>query len=143
MLYTFRYEGKKYAYDSVSGAIVQPSALEYKMMGAILPPLTAACPTSLRYELAKFDSLDVEDAYNEIYALAQDGVLYRPEDGTVRIQTEGQYAFPSSGLIATALGEAFANAEREIRFEALGKDASLVQKLADEVAARLGKTLLT
>lgn len=137
MLYTFRFEGKKYAYDSVSGAVIQPSALEYKMMGAILPPLTAVCPTSLRYELAKFDSLDVEEAYNGIYALAEKGVLYCPEDGVVRINTEGV----SSGLIAAALGEAFARENAEIRFEVLGEEVEAAKKIATEVAARLGKAI--
>ena len=140
MLYTFRFEGKKYAYDSVSGAIIQPSALVYKMMGAILPPLTPTCPTSLRYELAKFDSLDVEEAYNEIYALSQKKVLYCPEDGVVRIRTEGEFAFSSSGLIAAALNEAFAKADTTIHFEVSGPDTEAIT-IAKEVASRLGKTL--
>lgn len=141
MLYTFRFEGKKYAYDSVSGAIVEPSALEYKMMGAILPPLTAVCPTSLRYELAKYDSLDVEEAYREIYSLSQKGVLYCPEDGTVRIRTAGEYAFTGSSLIATALNEAFSKAESTIPFEVLGENAEEVIRIAKDIVARLGKTL--
>ena len=142
MLYTFRFEGKKYAYDSVSGAIVQPSALEYKMMGAILPPLTAVCPTSLRYELAKYDSLDVEEAYGEIYALSQQGVLYCPEDGVVRIRTIGEYAFVGSSLIATALNEAFSKAADAIPFEVLGENTEEVARIAKDIAIRLGKTLL-
>lgn len=141
MLYTFRFEGKKYAYDSVSGAIVQPSALEYKMMGAILPPLTAVCPTSLRYELAKYDSLDVEEAYGEIYALSQQGVLYCPEDGFIRIQTDGEYAFASTALISAALNEAFSQGTDPLRFEALGEKADEAKKVAEELAARLGKNI--
>lgn len=141
MLYTFRFEGKKYAYDSVSGAIVQPSALEYKMMGAILPPLTPVCPTSLRYELAKYDSLDVEDAYNAIYALFEAGVLYGAEDGTVRIRTEGEYAFTSPALIAAALNEAFSKADAPISFAVVGAQAEEILVLAKEAATRLGKTI--
>ena len=139
MLYTFRFEGKKYAYDSASGAIVQPSALEFKMIGAIQPPLTKNCPTSLRYELAKYDSLDVEKTYEGIYALFEAGVLYIPEDGTVRVRTEGEYAFGSTALMAAALGEAFVKIDGAIRFEALGANADEAKKIADEVAARLGK----
>ena len=141
MLYTFRFEGKKYAYDSVSGAIVQPSALEYKMMGAILPPLTPVCPTSLRYELAKYDSLDVGEAYDAIYGLFEKGVLYCPEDGTVRIRTEGDYAFTSPSLIATALNEAFAKLNSPIAFEIVGNNANEVRSIAKEAATRLGKTI--
>lgn len=141
MLYTFRFEGKKYAYDSVSGAIVQPSALEYKMMGAILPPLTPVCPTSLRYELAKYDSLDVEDAYTAIYALSEAGVLYSAEDDIVRIRTEGEYAFTSPALIAAALSEAFSKVDAPIAFEVVGDQVEETLALAKEAATRLGKTI--
>lgn len=141
MLYTFRFEGKKYAYDSVSGAVIQPGALTYKMFGAILPPLTPTCPTSLRYELAKFDSLDVEEAYNEIYELFLSHTLYCPEDGAVRIRTEGEHSFSSSGLIATALNEAFANAQSPISLEILGDNKEEILSLAQEIALRSGKAI--
>ena len=141
MLYTFRHEGKKYAYDSVSGAVVQPSALEYKMMGAILPPLTPVCPTSLRYELAKYDSLDVEEAYNVIYALSERGILYCAEDETVRIRTEGEYAFTSPALIAAALNEAFLRSASPISFAVVGDQVEETTTLAKEAASRLGKTI--
>ena len=141
MLYTFRFEGKKYAYDSTSGAIMQPSALEFKMLGAIQPPLTRACPTSLRYELAKFDSLDVEETYDGIYALFEKKVLYVEDDGCVRVMTDGEYAFPSEGLMAAALEQVFSKAEGDICFEAVGKDAEPARKIASKIAERLGKTL--
>ena len=138
MLLTFRFEGKKYAYDSVSGAVIQPDALGFKMMGAIVPPLTPVCPTSLRYELAKFDSLDVEEAYNEIYALCAQKVLYCEEDNVIRIKTEGEHSFFSPALIAAALGEAFAKLDGAVRFD--GNDAA--KDIASEVASRLGKDLI-
>ena len=90
MLYTLKYAGKKYAYDSASGALIQLNALQFKMLGAILPPLTAVCPTSLRYELAKFDSMDVEEAYDYIYSLFKDGLIYSEGNGTVKIKTAGE-----------------------------------------------------
>lgn len=143
MLYTFRFEGKKYAYDSASGAIIRPDALQFKMLNAIQPPLNKACPTSLRYELAKFDSLDVEDAYNKIYALFEAGILYAPEssDGCIRVITDGEYAFSSDGLMAAALQEAFSTAPTPICFVALGSGADQAKKVASEVAARIGKSL--
>lgn len=141
MLYTFRFEGKKHAYDSVSGAVIQPDALTYKMMGAILPPLTPTCPTSLRYELAKFDSMDVAEAYERLYDLAEKGVLYCPEDGFIRVQTDGEYAFASTALISAALNEAFSQTTDSLRFEALGEKADEAKKVAEELAARLGKNI--
>ena len=141
MLFTFRFEGKKYAYDSVTGAIIQPSALEFKMFGAIQLPLTRSCPTGLRYELAKFDSMDVEETYNGIYAQFEAGVLYGTEDGVVRVRTEGDNSFASTALMAAALGEAFSKVDGDIQFEALGQNAEDAQKVACEVAARLGKKI--
>ena len=141
MLYTFRFEGKKYAYDSVSGAVIRPDTLQFKMLNAIQPPLTRSCPTSLRYELAKFDSMDVEETYDGIYKLFQEHILYVEDDGFVRVMTEGDYAFPSVGLMTAALSEAFSCTNENIRFEALGKDAENASKIAAQVAARFGKTL--
>ena len=141
MLYTFRFEGKKYAYDSVSGAIIRPSTLEFKMLGAIQPPLTRSCPTSLRYELAKFDSLDVEATYNGLYALFEKKIFFGAEDGYVRVMTDGEFAFPSEGLMIAALSEAFSKVDGSIGFEALGKDAENATKIAASVAARFGKSL--
>ena len=141
MLYTFRFEGKKYAYDSASGAIFRPDALQFKMLNAIQPPLLPSCPTSLRYELAKFDSTDVESAYDSIYALAQRNVLFVAEDGAIRVMTEGEFAFSSSAQIAAALTEAFVGAATPIRFEALGSDAEAAKTVAAETAARLGKVI--
>ena len=142
MLYTFRFEGKKYAYDSVSGAIMRPTTLEFKMFSAIQTPLTRSCPTSLRYELAKFDSLDVEATYNNIYSLFEKKAFFAEEDGYIRIMTEGEYAFPSTALMTAALSEAFSQATGNVCFEALGKDAESASKIATEVAARFGKTLI-
>ncbi len=141
MLYTFRFEGKKYAYDSVSGAIMRPSTLEFKMLGAIRPPLTRSCPTSLRYELAKFDSLDVEEAYGNIYALSEKKLFLVEEDGYIRVMTEGEYAFPSEGLMSAALTEAISAADGDICFEVVGNDSQNARKIAADIAARFGKTL--
>ena len=80
MLYTLKSAGKKYAYDSSSGAVIQLNALQFKMLGAIVPPLTPVCPTSLRYELAKFDSMDVAEAYGQIYEQVWNEAAYGSEN---------------------------------------------------------------
>ena len=142
MLYTFRFEGKKYAYDSASGAIFRPDALQFKMLNAIQLPLLPSCPTSLRYELAKFDSMDVESTYDSIYALAKKNVLFVAEDGAIRVMTEGEFAFPSPALMAAALAEAFAGAANPIRFEVIGSGVESAKTVAAETAARLGKAIV-
>ena len=143
MLYTLKSAGKKYAYDSASGAVIQLNALQHKMLGAIVPPLTAVCPTSLRYELAKFDSMDVEETYESIYALACEGLLYRQDDGTIRIATEGEIACTDVALAGELLNLAFTGAPSEVKFEVLG--SALVDELtaiAAGEAVKAGKKII-
>ena len=143
MLYTLKYAGKKYAYDSASGAVVATNALQFKMFGAILPPLTAVCPTSLRYELAKFDSLDVEEAYEYIYSLACDGILYKEDDGKVRIATEGENACTDLALAGELIALAFADASAEFGFEVVGNALSEeLNAIAKGEAVKLGKKII-
>ena len=79
MIHYWKSGKQKLVYDTASGAIIPLTSLEYKMVQAILPPLSPLCPSSLRYELAKFDSADVEEAYDRIYCLFQDGILFALE----------------------------------------------------------------
>lgn len=76
MLHIFKQGGQRIALDTASGAVHVLSALAYKMIGLLEPPLTAVYPTSLRYDLAKYDSRDVGEAYDELFSLYQNGVLF-------------------------------------------------------------------
>lgn len=76
MLHYWKSGKQKVAYDTASGAIISLTSLEYKMIQAITPPLSPLCPSSLRYELAKYDSADVEEAYAKIYELFSRGILF-------------------------------------------------------------------
>ena len=143
MLYTLKSAGKKYAYDSVSGAVIQLNALQFKMLGAILPPLTAVCPTSLRYELAKFDSMDVEEAYEGIYALSRDGIIYKEDDGKIRIATQGENACTDASLAGELIALAFADAPDEFTFEVVGNLlAEEIKTIAVGEAVKLGKKII-
>ena len=84
MLILFRHNAKKYAYDTVCGSLSTLTALEYRMLEAIEPPMEPLCPTALRYELAKFDSADVEECYEALYKKAANGMIFTPENGTLR-----------------------------------------------------------
>lgn len=142
MLYTLRSAGKKYAYDSASGAVIQLNALQFKMLGAIVPPLTQVCPTSLRYELAKFDSMDVEEAYEAVYSLACDGLIYKEDDGKISIITEGDNACPDVAIAGELLGLAFADAPAEVGFEIIGNQYKTeLTAIAAGEAAKQGKTI--
>jgi hypothetical protein len=83
MLILFRHNAKKYAYDTVCGALHTTSALEYRMLEAIQPPMGPICPTALRYELAKYDSEDVAECYDSLYEKAANGMIFVPENGTL------------------------------------------------------------
>lgn len=138
MLYTVKYEGKKYAYDSASGAVLPINTLEFKMLNAMVPPITPASLTSLRYELAKFDSNDVSEAFEKIYKLVEKNILYAKDDSTVRLIASGDYACESDALAAFLLEKAFAD-KSVLRFETVGNGD--YRKIAAETAARMGKEL--
>ena len=57
------------------GAKVTLSAIQKKMISTITLPMPEDCPTSLRYALAKYDASTVSDAWEELYELAEAGIL--------------------------------------------------------------------
>lgn len=76
MIHTFKKGKERYVCDLASGQISLVSALQFKMLSYLRPPLTPELPTSLRYDLAKYDSGSVEDAYEGLYALFEEGKLF-------------------------------------------------------------------
>jgi hypothetical protein len=101
MLVLFRHNAKKYAYDTVCGSLSALSALEFRMLEAIQPPMPPVCPTALRYELAKYDSADVEYAYDGLFEKSANGMLFLPDDGTLRVP-EGDEELQRAALRAAA-----------------------------------------
>ena len=101
MIHYWKSEKQKLVYDTASGAIVSLTSLEYKMIQAITPPLSPVCPSSLRYELAKYDSADVEEAYTRIYTLFREGVLFAENaDGNVCLRIGGSYGLTETNTVA-------------------------------------------
>lgn len=76
MIYLFKLNGERYVYDEGSNTLSQLTMLQYKMISYVKPPLSEDLPTSLRYDLAKYDGGAVSDAYEGIYALFEAGKLY-------------------------------------------------------------------
>lgn len=101
MLVLFRHNAKKYAYDTVCGSLTVLTALEYRVLEAMQPPMPPVCPTALRYELAKYDSADVEYAYDGLFEKAANGEIFVPEDGTLRVP-EGDAELQCAALHAAA-----------------------------------------
>ncbi len=79
MLHTFKVGGQRIAYDSVSGYVLPLSELAYKMLDYLVFPMPKECSSELRYDLAKFDSRDIEKTYKELYALYSEGKLFRDD----------------------------------------------------------------
>lgn len=132
MLYTLKMNGKKYAYDSASGAVLSLNTLQMKMLGAIVPPIAPTSLTALRYELAKYDSGEISETFDEIYELAEKGVLYVKEDGTIRLAASGEYACGSEELALEFLKLAF-DGKASVKFETVGGDFSEIAKKAAEL----------
>ena len=121
MLVLFRYKAKKYAYDTVCGSLSVLTALEHRMLEAITPPMTPVCPTALRYELAKYDSADVEENYDALYEKAANGVIFAADDGTLRVPDTDE---------ETARAAVLAAAEKlTAPVRILGKNAALAREI--------------
>lgn len=89
-VHTFKCCGQRIALDVPSGAVHVLSELAFEMLQRIAPPLAPECPTSLRYELAKYESSDVSEAYDELYSLYKDGLLFSEDT---------EYKMPPSGVV--------------------------------------------
>lgn len=90
MVHTFKFGGQRIAYDSVSGLVLPLSELAYKMLDYIEFPMASECSSALRYDLAKYDSADVSQTYDELYALYCEGKLFAEgEDEALDAQNGG------------------------------------------------------
>ena len=79
MVHSFKYGGYRFAYDTVSGTLFRFDELTYKMLDYIGLPMPVDCPSALRYDLAKYDSMAIDDAYDALYALSKEGKIFVPE----------------------------------------------------------------
>ena len=106
MVYCFKIDKQKFAYDTSSGAVLPVTSLESKMIQAIVPPLSPACPSSLRYELAKYDSTDVEETYDRIYALSCEGILFASmESDQIHLRIGGPYGIADADHITREIAK--------------------------------------
>lgn len=82
MIFQFKKSKERYVYDSGSGVVSSLSALQYKMLSYVAPPLGEELPTALRYDLAKFDGGAVSEAYEGLYKLYSEGKLFSNDDAS-------------------------------------------------------------
>ncbi len=80
MVHAFKANGERYVFDRGSGKVTPVSAMQYRMISYLKPPLTPELPTALRYNLAKYDGGAVTDAYDALYALFEAGALFSEKE---------------------------------------------------------------
>ncbi len=88
MIYRFKIYGQRYAIDTKSMAFHELSEIQYDMLTYINLPPEDAFPSSLRYDLAKYESSKLKEAYFSFARLWEDGVLDSPSPVTV---TDAEY----------------------------------------------------
>ena len=65
-MYTFKCNGVRAAVHTGNGTVFTLDSLAYDMIHTLTPPLTEEFPMGLRYSFAKFDSIDLKNAYAEV-----------------------------------------------------------------------------
>lgn len=91
MTYKYKYSRKYFLFDTCSGKTAPLNRLEAAVFDSITAytentsdiRLSPACPTSLRYEFAGYDSEAVSEAYGELYYLYTNGDIFSdPRNGS-------------------------------------------------------------
>ena len=75
MVHSFKLYGQRYALDTGSSTIHKLSEVQYDMLRYIKMPFEADFPSSLRYDLAKYESSKLREGYLELAKMNRDGVL--------------------------------------------------------------------
>ena len=103
MVHSFKYGGYRFAYDTVSGTLFRFDELTYKMLDYIGLPIPVDCPSALRYDLAKYDSMAISDAYDALYALSEEGKIFVPDNGTndIRPSVDNPVLVLSDGTVVS------------------------------------------
>ena len=103
MVHSFKYGGYRFAYDTVSGTLFRFNELTYKMLDYIGLPIPVDCPSALRYDLAKYDSMAISDAYDALYALSEEGKIFVPDNGTndIRPSVDNPVLVLSDGTVVS------------------------------------------
>ena len=112
MTYTFysSTEGRYIIYDTASGAVIRSTEIEAYICDALdpceegAPALPEKCPSDIRYELARFASTEVSEAYGKIKEYYLAGLIYGISDKCV-IRTKGEHSAIGE-LVSTVLSQA-------------------------------------
>lgn len=135
MIKQWKNEKGRTIYDTISGAVIHPGTLMYKMVSALTLPLSPVCPSSLRYELAKYDSYDVEQIYEEVYAMHKQGILFASEDNAQNLphlRIGGAYGISDMDTLSDVLKNNGENSKKYMVISTPDASGDLIRYLQNE-----------
>ena len=122
MTYTFfsSAEGRYIIYDTASGAVIRSSEIEAYICDALDPCeegnafFPEKCPSEIRYELARFASTEVAQAYARIKEYYRSGLIYGISEKRI-LRTSGEHS--ACGELASAVLSNAGLTKGEIEFK--------------------------
>ncbi len=89
MVHTFQALGVRIAVDVNSGAVHVLDELTFRLLERVEPPMAEHCPLELAAGLPPYSPEDVEEAWQELRALASEGLLFEEDDYIDRDKAAG------------------------------------------------------
>lgn len=84
MVHTFTALGVHIAVDVNSGAVHVLDEITYRLLEQIQPPMVEHCPAELQKCFPQYDLSTLEEAWQELRSLADEGLLFTADDGIDR-----------------------------------------------------------
>ena len=75
MICKFKFYGHYFAFDTASATVHKLTEIQYDMLTYLRYPFEETFPSVLRYDLAKYPSTDLKEAYFAFKKLSEDGVF--------------------------------------------------------------------
>ncbi len=101
MIYRFKFYGHYFALDTESATVHKLTELQFDMLTYLSFPFEDVFPSTLRYDLAKYESSELKEAYFDFKKLSDDGVF-----------------MSASPLTLPAEPKASKNAEKTVKYDA-------------------------
>lgn len=80
MIHKFKVDNRFLLLDVNSGIVMEIDELIFKMLDLITPPLLEKCPESLIENFENFESAQIISAYDELYELYKNGILFSKDE---------------------------------------------------------------
>ncbi len=80
MVHTYSLLGYNIALDDASGSVHILDALSYRLLAELKPPLGSSCPESAYASLPEYPRDEIDEAYNELKSLYDDGLLFSKDE---------------------------------------------------------------